>query len=299
VIHPVSFARRVRLGLWLGGAVAAALALVGVPPGPPPLDAGLLAHLSGLLAGYLAAVMLLLMARTPVLERRVGPDVLARWHSAGGRLFLALVVTHAGAAVAAWAAARRQDLVTAAAAVLGLPGLAAATAGTALFLVVVAVSVGVARRRLSYETWHVVHLLTYVAVALSFVHELAGPNLAGQPLVQVLWTLMHAYALALVVRFRVIAPLENVWRHRLRVIAVVPEADGVVSLVMQGRHVDELDAQAGQFFRWRFLTAATWRTAHPFSLSAVPHRDLRGPTTNKTFRIRASYSIQSLAQRQQ
>src|SRR6185312_1452332 len=108
---------------------------------------------------------------------------------------------------------------------------AAATAGTALFLVVVAVSVGVARRRLSYETWHVVHLLTYVAVALSFV-----------------------YALALVVRFRVIAPLENVWRHRLRVIAVVPEADGVVSLVMQGRHVDELDAQAGQFFRWRFLT---------------------------------------------
>jgi hypothetical protein len=101
VIHPVSFARRVRLGLWLGGAVAAALALVGVPPGPPPLDAGLLAHLSGLLAGYLAAVMMLLIARTPVLERRVGPDVLARWHSAGGRLFLGLVLTHAGAAVAA------------------------------------------------------------------------------------------------------------------------------------------------------------------------------------------------------
>jgi predicted ferric reductase len=218
--------------------------------------------------------MMLLMARTPVLERRVGPDVLARWHSAGGRLFLGLVLTHAGAAVAAWAAARHLDLLTAALAVLGLPGLAAATAGTALFLVVVAVSVGIARRRLSYETWHVVHLLTYVAVALSFVHELAGPNLAGQPLVQVLWTLMHAYALALVVRFRVIAPLENVWRHRLRVIAVVPEADGVVSLIIQGRHVDELDAQAGQFFRWRFLTAATWRTAHPFSLSAVPHGDL-------------------------
>jgi predicted ferric reductase len=218
--------------------------------------------------------MMLLMARTPVLERRVGPDVLARWHSAGGRLFLGLVLTHAGAAVAAWAAARHQALLTAALAVLGLPGLAAATAGTALFLVVVAVSVGIARRRLSYETWHVVHQLTYVAVALSFVHELAGPNLAGQPLVQVLWTLMHAYALALVVRFRVIAPLENVWRHRLRVIAVVPEADGVVSLIVQGRHVDELDAQAGQFFRWRFLTAATWRTAHPFSLSAVPHGDL-------------------------
>jgi hypothetical protein len=47
VIHPVSFARRVRLGLWLGAAVAAALALIGVPPGPPPLDAGLLATSAG------------------------------------------------------------------------------------------------------------------------------------------------------------------------------------------------------------------------------------------------------------
>jgi hypothetical protein len=36
--------------------------------------------------------------------------------------------------------------------VLGLPELFAATVGTALFLVVVAISVGVARRRLSYET---------------------------------------------------------------------------------------------------------------------------------------------------
>jgi ferredoxin-NADP reductase len=84
---------------------------------------------------------------------------------------------------------------------------------------------------------------------------------------------MHAYALALVVRYRVVAPLENTWRHRLRVEAVVPEADGVVSVIMRGAHLDELGAEAGQFFRWRFLTAATWRTAHPFSLSAPPARD--------------------------
>ena len=68
-------------------------------------DVGLLAHVSGLLADYLAPVMMLLMARTPVLEQRVGPDVLARWHSMG-RMFLALVLVHAGAAAASWAAAR-------------------------------------------------------------------------------------------------------------------------------------------------------------------------------------------------
>ena len=200
--------------------------------------------------------------------------MLARWHAVGGRLFLALVLVHAGAAVASWAAARGQDLLTAAVSVLGLPWLGAATLGTALFLGVVAVSVGGLRRRLSYELWHGLHLLTYVGIALSFVHELGGPNLAGQPVVQVLWSLLHAYALTLVLRFRVIAPLANVWRHRLRVVAVVPEADGVVSVVMQGRHVAELGVQPGQFFRWRFLTSATWRSAHPFSLSAVPRGDL-------------------------
>jgi predicted ferric reductase len=272
-VSPQRFTQVVLLTLWGGGLASAMLALLGVP-GPPPLDAGLLAYVSGLLAGYLAAVMLLLMARTPVLERRVGPDVLARWHATGGRLFLTLVLVHAGAAVASWAAARGQDLLTATTSVLGLPWLGAATAGTALFLAIVAVSLGGLRRRLSYELWHGLHLLTYVAIGLSFVHELAGPNLAGQPVVQMSWTLLHAYALTLVVRFRAIAPLANMWRHRLRVVAMVPEADGVVSVVMQGRHVAELAAQPGQFFRWRFLTAATWRSAHPFSLSAAPRGDL-------------------------
>jgi len=236
-VSPQRFTRTVLVTLWSGGLAAAMVALLGVPTPPPP-DAGLLAHASGLLAGYLAAVMMLLMARTPVSEHRVGPDVLARWHAVGGRLFLALVLVHAGAAVASWAAARGQDLLTATVSVVGL------------------------------------HLLTYVGIALSFVHELGGPNLAGQPVVQVLWTLLHAYALTLVLRFRVIAPLANMWRHRLRVVAVVPEADGVVSVVMQGRHVAELGVQPGQFFRWRFLTSATWRSAHPFSLSAVPRGDL-------------------------
>jgi predicted ferric reductase len=132
----------------------------------------------------------------------------------------------------------------------------------------------IARRKVSYETWHGIHLLTYVAIVLSFVHELAGPNLAGQPVVQVVWTLLHAYALALVLRFRVLAPLLDTWRHRLRVVAVTPEADRVVSVLMRGRHLEELGAESGQFFRWRFLTAATWRTAHPFSLSAAPNGNL-------------------------
>jgi predicted ferric reductase len=268
-----SFARWTLGGLWLGALGSSGLALIGAPR-PLLFDTALLAHVAGLLAGYLAAVMVVLMSRTPVLERRVGADVLARWHSAGGRLFLGLVFAHAGAALQAWSTTRQQDLMTSLVSVLSLPGLVEATVGTVLFVAIVGISVLTARRKVSYETWHGIHLLVYVAVALSFIHELAGPNLAGQPVVQVLWTLLHAYAFALLLRYRVIAPLESTWRHRLRVEAVVPEADGVVSLIMRGRNIDELGAEAGQFFRWRFLTAATWRTAHPFSLSAPPQGDL-------------------------
>jgi ferredoxin-NADP reductase len=32
--------------------------------------------------------------------------------------------------------------------------------------------------------------------------------------------------------------------------------------------------RAGQFFQWRFLDGAGWSRAHPYSLSAVPGRDL-------------------------
>ena len=203
----------------------------------------------------------------------MGSDVLTRWHSKGGRLFLILVCVQAGAALEAWAQTRQENLATALIAVLGLPGIMATTLGTLSLFAIAGISVGAARRRVSHEAWHGVHLLTYVAISLSFIHELAGPNLAGHPVPQVAWTLMHVYALALVVRFRLLLPVENAWRHRLRVEAVFLEAPGVVSVFMRGRHLHELGAEPGQFFRWRFLRRGLWRTAHPFSLSAPRHGD--------------------------
>jgi ferredoxin-NADP reductase len=55
------------------------------------------------------------------------------------------------------------------------------------------------------------------------------------------------------------------------VASVVPEAPGVVSIYVTGRDLSKLDVQAGQFFRWRFLTRDSWWQAHPFSLSAAPN----------------------------
>src|SRR6202030_2893096 len=71
-----------------------------------------------------------------------------------------------------------------------------------------------------------------------------------------------------VLSFRLGHPWRMSLRHRLRVTQVVPEAPGVVSLYVAGRDLDQLQARAGQYFRWRFLTRDGWWRTHPFSLSA-------------------------------
>ena len=49
-------------------------------------------------------------------------------------------------------------------------------------------------------------------------------------------------------------PFFQLWRHRLRVEEVRQESPDVVSMLMSGDHLNELRAEPGQFFRWRFLT---------------------------------------------
>ena len=255
--------------IWLGGALAV-LQVVLSAGVPTEGAASLMAHASGMAAGYGAAIMLILMSRSPWLERDVGAHRLARWHGWGGRLVIILTVVHTLLAVQAWAEARSTDRMTAIKDVLSLPGLTAALVGVVMLLLVGLASLRRLRRRISYERWHFLHLLTYLAVALAFAHQLAGSDLAGRKSVQIAWSLLYTYAFALVLRWRVLQPLFQLWRHRLRVEEVRQESPNVMSVLMSGRHLDELRAQPGQFFRWRFLTCTTWHAAYPFSLSAPP-----------------------------
>jgi predicted ferric reductase len=137
--------------------------------------------------------------------------------------------------------------------------LLSTTLGTVVLLAVGVTSIRLVRNRLSFEAWHTAHLLVYVAIALSFMHQLGGPDLVGHPWLQIVWALLYCYTFGLILVHRVLAPVRLAQRHRLRVVAIEPEAPEVVS-----------NAEPGQFFRWRFLTPDTWRTAHPFSLSAPP-----------------------------
>jgi predicted ferric reductase len=233
-------------------------------------------RITGLLAGYLLAWLLILMARTPLLEHHVGADVLARWHARAGRYTVGLVVAHGllvtwGYAVLAHTGVVRQASTL----LLSYPDVLMATVGGLLLVGVGVVSARAARARMRYETWYYQHLYTYLAIALSFAHVFAtGQEFASHPFARVLWSALYLFAAGAVVWYRIATPAYRTWRHRMRVGRVVAEGPGVVSIVLRGRHVDELGVQPGQFVRLRFLSRDLWWAAHPFSLSAAPHGDL-------------------------
>jgi sugar phosphate permease len=100
----------VSTALLLGALVIVTWPVVMAASGPALPVVAILAHVCGLLAGYGVLVLLVLESRWPPLERGVGSDVLARWHSRGGRVVVGLVVLHAWGAIAAWVQSRGEGL---------------------------------------------------------------------------------------------------------------------------------------------------------------------------------------------
>lgn len=238
-------------------------------------------RITGLLAGFLLAVQVLLISRLPFLEWTAGFDRLTRWHGLNGKVSLYLVLAHVGLITAGYAMARNTSVFNEVSVLLSVYyGIVAAAIGTGLLIIVVITSIVIVRSRLHYEWWYLVHLLTYGGLALVWFHETrTGFDFITNTWAAVWWTGLYLLTLQLLLLFRVIHPLLRGYIHRLRVKQVVVEAPGVVSVHMVGRHLEWLNPQAGQFFLWRFLTAGRIWEAHPFSLSAAPN--------GETFRITA------------
>ena len=229
-------------------------------------------RITGLLAGYAVVVLLALMARVPALERGVGADRLARWHAMGGRYTVSLAVVHTVLIIWGYAVTAHSGVVAQTGTLITTyPDVLMATVALGLFVLVGVVSARAARRKLKYETWHFVHLYTYLAVALAFSHQFAtGADFVTNPMARWAWSAMYLFVAVLLVWFRVVTPVRMLFRHRMRVVEVRAESHDVVSVYLTGHHLDELGVSAGQFFRWRFLARGLWWAANPYSLSAAP-----------------------------
>ena len=228
--------------------------------------------LTGMTGTYLALMMVLLVSRIPVIERVLGQDGLLRWHRRLAPWPISLLVAHAVFITVGYAQAARSGLWHEAGVLLTrYPYVLIATIGLGIMCLIGVISIRAIRGRLSRETWWLVHLYMYLALALSFAHVIVlGPSFVGHPLTRAVWSLAWAGTAGLVLAYRFGLPVVRSLRHRLVVAEVRPEGPGVVSVICSGRRLDELPVAGGQFMLWRFLTRGSWWQAHPYSLSALP-----------------------------
>jgi predicted ferric reductase len=232
---------------------------------------------TGLLSQVLMILMVLFMARIPWVEQSWGHDVLARRHKWLGYVSFWLAIVHTflfaldrvQRAPFEWAGALWQLFVTD-------PWMLWATIGTLMIVLVVVISIQIARRKLRYESWHLIHLYAYVGMALVLPHEIFDGTHFHETWTQVFWWGLYFGSLAAVLIWRVALPLWVSWRHGLVVDHVVAETPSAFSIVLRGRDLDRLRTKSGQFFIFRFLGGRGWTRANPYSISMAPtDTDLR------------------------
>ncbi len=173
-------------------------------------------RLTAFLSGYFALIEVVLLARLPFVERKVGFDKLTIWHRWNGHAVIYLALAHVFCTVWGYAKQDGNGILTeywnwltlpqpkapgAAAAVVGgaggapclsvlpgacggshaaatspYPGIITATIGTFLLVLVFVTSLVVVKRKLSYEWWYAVHFMAYGAIALAWFHMIPDGN---------------------------------------------------------------------------------------------------------------------------
>lgn len=232
-----------------------------------------IARLAGLLAGYALLTQILLIGRAVWVEGAFGLDRLSRVHHWNGFALLALTLIHLLLTNAAHAALNgiavfKQVLFF----FRTYPTVLLAEIGLILFILILLLSLGVLRRRLTYEQWYALHVTAYVALALAFFHQIiVGGDLISEGAFRTYWLALWAFAVANVLLFRFGRPLYTYARYRTRVDRIVPETFDVNSVYITGRRLERFPIQPGQFMIVRFLQRGFWYEAHPFSLSCAPN----------------------------
>src|SRR6202521_5170429 len=116
-------------------------------------------QLTALIGTYAVLVQVLLISRSPWLERRFGMDGLAQWHRWLGFGVTILISAHVILTTVGYALGNGNSVLAEAwNLVTTYPYVLMATAATGLLIMVAVTSLRMARRRLTWETWRFLHL---------------------------------------------------------------------------------------------------------------------------------------------
>ena len=117
---------------------------------------------------YLLLIMVLLAARIPALERVAGQDRMIRWHRRLSSAPLVLLGAHVVLTTLGFAQADRHGFFGEAGTLIMTMGwIFAAVVSYAMLVAIAGVSIRAVRRRMNYDTWWIIHLYTYLALAFS------------------------------------------------------------------------------------------------------------------------------------
>src|SRR6266542_2008056 len=131
-------------------------------------------RITGLVAGYVLLVQVMLMSRLGWLERWIGANDLILWHRELGGFLVVAVLAHA--ALVTFGYARTEHV-----SVLGqtwtflteYEEVLKAFAATAMLVGIGLLAVRGIRRALSYEVWYLLHITAYLVLLLAFSHQFA------------------------------------------------------------------------------------------------------------------------------
>ncbi|WP_372624222.1 ferric reductase-like transmembrane domain-containing protein [Falsiroseomonas sp.] len=250
------------LAFLLAAVAPLALALAaGEEPGGWHEEAGIAAGLVGL------ALLLLQFAhagRWEAVSGRVGIDVTMRFHRAAAILLLALVLLHPVLFVAPLLARDPLAGLARLHAMFGSPRMT--TGKLAWIALIVTVALALARRRMRYQVWRLLHGLGAAAAAgLAVWHALSVGLYSGFPILALMWLAGLAGAGLLLGWSWGWKP----WRlggGRWRLGAVAPLGSGYWEVTLDGPAPHH---RAGQFFWLAFGRTAPWDD-NPFSVASAP-----------------------------
>ena len=192
--------------------------------------------------------MVLLVSRIPAIERVAGQDGLVRLHRTLAPWPISLLAAHALFLTVGYAQAARTGPWHEAGTLVTYPDVLIATVALGIMCFIGVISLRAIRRRLPRDTWWLIHLWMYLALALAVPHDscsgrpssgIRSPGSSGRS--------SGRPPRALVLCYRIGLPILRSMRHQLRVAEVRPEGPGVVSVILAGRQLDRLPVSGGQF----------------------------------------------------
>ena len=162
-----------------------------------------LGRLSGLLAVYFVLLQFVLRGRAVWIEETFGLNNLSTVHRLNGYLSFSFIVLHMFFILASYSMNAGTDgLKQLILLITTFPDLLQAFAAVILFIVIVVFSIYIVRRKLKYEMWYYIHLLTYLTIVLAWGHQLKfGGDFVNKVFV-VYWYILYAFVFGNLLLFR-------------------------------------------------------------------------------------------------